>query len=153
AIREALANGPVALLFGSEKFGLSNEDLSHCHWLLRIPTRTEHESMNLGQAVAVCLYEIVRSDRAAETQPARARPASAHERELLTNLLLSLLRDSGYTNPVTANSSELKIRRMIARMNLTEADVQIWLGIIRQVGWRLRQAGPSGASSPPPRSD
>src|SRR5271163_4175225 len=43
----------VALLFGSEKTGLSNEDLSHCHWLLRIPTRAEHRSMNLGQAVAV----------------------------------------------------------------------------------------------------
>ena len=50
----------VALLFGSEKTGLSNEDLSHCHWLLRIPTRAEHRSMNLGQAVAVCLYELIR---------------------------------------------------------------------------------------------
>ncbi len=52
----ARAAGPVALLFGSEKFGLSNEDMSHCHWLMRIPTRDEHGSMNLGQAVAVCLY-------------------------------------------------------------------------------------------------
>jgi tRNA/rRNA methyltransferase len=57
-IRRALARGPVALLFGSEKFGLSNEDLSYCHWILHIPTRPEHESMNLGQAVAVCLYEL-----------------------------------------------------------------------------------------------
>src|SRR5271154_2380556 len=55
----------VALLFGSEKTGLSNEDLSHCHWLLRIPTRAEHRSMNLGQAVAVCLYELVRDAKAA----------------------------------------------------------------------------------------
>src|SRR6266481_1499885 len=53
-IRKRLATSPVALLFGSEKRGLSNEDLSHCHWLLRIPTREEHRSMNLGQAVAVC---------------------------------------------------------------------------------------------------
>src|SRR5580704_8413772 len=43
----------VAILFGSEKFGLSNEDLSHCNWLLRIPTRDEHRSMNLGQAVSM----------------------------------------------------------------------------------------------------
>jgi TrmH family RNA methyltransferase len=52
--------GNVALLFGSERVGLSNEELSHCHWLLRIPTRTEHRSMNLGQAVAVCMYELAR---------------------------------------------------------------------------------------------
>jgi tRNA/rRNA methyltransferase len=153
AIREALTAGRVALLFGSEKFGLSNEDMSHCRWLLRIPTRGEHESMNLGQAVAVCLYELVRSDDAATAEPAQARAASARERELFTDLLLGLLRESGYINPVTAESSELKIRRMVARLNLTEADVQIWLGIIRQVGWRLRQAGPSGAGSPPPHSD
>src|SRR5256886_6700041 len=57
-LSKQLAGGRVALLFGSEKRGLSNEDLSHCHWLLRIPTREEHRSMNLGQAVAVCLYEL-----------------------------------------------------------------------------------------------
>ena len=64
-----LATSPVALLFGSEKFGLSNEDMRHCHWLMRIPTREEHGSMNLGQAVAVCLYEIIRSPAAAKTAP------------------------------------------------------------------------------------
>ena len=53
------ASAPVALLFGSEKFGLSNEDLSHCHWLMRIPTVDRDLSMNLGQAVALCLYELV----------------------------------------------------------------------------------------------
>jgi tRNA C32,U32 (ribose-2'-O)-methylase TrmJ len=52
-------------MFGSEQYGLSNEDLTHCHWLLRIPSREEHLSMNLGQAVAMCLYEITRSENAA----------------------------------------------------------------------------------------
>src|ERR1700685_4123174 len=63
-IAKKLAAAPVALLFGSEKFGLSNEDMSYCHWLMRIPTRDEHGSMNLGQAVAVCLYEIIRTPEA-----------------------------------------------------------------------------------------
>ncbi|MCL4524728.1 MAG: RNA methyltransferase, partial [Acidobacteria bacterium] len=54
AIRRRLQSSRVALLFGSEKVGLSNEALSHCHWLLRIPTREEHRSLNLGQAVAIC---------------------------------------------------------------------------------------------------
>src|SRR5580698_8773708 len=55
--RSAMGAAPVALLFGSEKFGLSDEDMSYCHWLMRIPTVDLNLSMNLGQAVAVCLYE------------------------------------------------------------------------------------------------
>ena len=63
-IRKHLHSGPVALVFGTEKFGLSTKDLSHCHWLMRISTREEHISMNLGQAVAVCLYELSRDSKA-----------------------------------------------------------------------------------------
>src|SRR3954453_12608122 len=76
-IRQELAAeaGTVALLFGSEKFGLSNEDMARCHWLTRIPTRAEHESMNLGQAVAVCLYELIRREDAATQEPASVRSA------------------------------------------------------------------------------
>ena len=72
-IAKKLASAPVALLFGSEKFGLSNEDMSYCHWLMRIPTREEHGSMNLGQAVAVCLYEIMRSPSAAPREAGSKR--------------------------------------------------------------------------------
>jgi tRNA/rRNA methyltransferase len=60
-IRSRLQTGRVALMFGSEKIGLTNDDFSHCHWLLNIPTHGEYLSMNLGQTVAVCLYEIARS--------------------------------------------------------------------------------------------
>src|SRR6202012_5393797 len=77
AILRRLKTDPVAILFGSEKVGLSNEDMSHCHWLMRIPTREEHGSMNLGQAVAVCLYEIVRNPAAARTKLEGKRAASA----------------------------------------------------------------------------
>ena len=62
-LRKGLAAGNVSLLFGSERTGLSNKDFSHCHWLIRIPTCEANISMNLGQAVAVCLYEIVRDAR------------------------------------------------------------------------------------------
>ena len=54
----------TALLFGSEKFGLSNDEMSYCHALIRIPTVPDTPSMNLGQAVAVCLYELVREETA-----------------------------------------------------------------------------------------
>src|SRR5579863_4986910 len=87
-IRRRLTSSRVALLFGSEKVGLSNRDLSHCHWLMRIPTRQEHGSMNLGQAVAVCLYEIVRQPAAARSEveskaPADAKSADAESLERL----------------------------------------------------------------------
>ena len=73
-IARRLASAPAALLFGSEKFGLSNEEMSYCHWLMRIPTREEHGSMNLGQAVAVCLYEMIRDPKATALKPEPQRP-------------------------------------------------------------------------------
>ena len=76
AIKRQLTTGPVALLFGSERYGLSNEEMSHCHWMMRIPTREEHGSMNLGQAVAVCLYELVRGRMllGKKLRPVRKKP-------------------------------------------------------------------------------
>ena len=72
------APGRVALLFGSEKTGLSNEELSHCNWLLTIPMRNpedvRHVSMNLGQAAAVCLYELVRNPEAEPLQERFSAP-------------------------------------------------------------------------------
>jgi tRNA/rRNA methyltransferase len=59
-IRGGLTKQRVALLFGSEKRGLSNADFSHCQWLIHIPTSEEYPSLNLAQAVAVCLYELAR---------------------------------------------------------------------------------------------
>lgn len=136
-IRRALGRQRVALLFGSEKFGLSNEDLSHCHWLLHIPTRAEHESMNLGQAVAVCLYELVRDPAIAERQSARARRATAADLERLTALLLEALSRSGYLNPTTAASTTLKTRRLVRRLDLSARDAEILMGMLRQIIWKL----------------
>jgi tRNA/rRNA methyltransferase len=137
-IRKHLAAGNAALLFGSEKFGLSNDDLSHCHWLVRIPTRDEHGSMNLGQAVAVCLYEIVRSGAGASRKPAAMTPAAAEEVEGFTELLLVALRESGYVKARTAASTEQKIRRLVRRLNLPARDAEVWLGVLRQILWRMR---------------
>lgn len=137
-INEHLASGPVALLFGSEKFGLSNEDMSHCHWLLRIPTREEHGSMNLGQAVGICLYELRRSDAAARQRFESPKRASSGEYEQLTALLLDVLARSGYVNEKTSHSTELKIRRLVRRLGLPAGDVETWLGIVRQILWKVR---------------
>jgi tRNA/rRNA methyltransferase len=138
-IREELASGRVALLFGSEKFGLSNEQMSHCHWLLKIPTRDEHGSMNLGQAVAVCLYELIRSEAEEARAPARIRRAAAGDVERVTELALASLHLAGYVNEKTAATTERKIRRVFHRAAIPEADAPVWLGMFRQILWKLRQ--------------
>jgi TrmH family RNA methyltransferase len=136
-IRKHMAAVPVALLFGSEKFGLANDDMSHCHWLLRIPAREEHGSMNLGQAVAVCLYEIIRSPAAAAAKPDPRRPAAAGDLERITAMLEEVLARSGYVHARVEGSTELKLRRLIRRMNLNAHDAEVWLGILRQIRWKL----------------
>ena len=135
-IREEISSGRVALLFGSEKVGLSTADFSYCHWLLHVPTLQDHISMNLGQAVAVCLYEIARSvdgERPAE----EIQRASAGEVEMITSILLDALRVSGYVKPGTEVVMEEKARRLVRRMNLQPGEATVWLGMLRQIAWKL----------------
>lgn len=140
-IREELARGGrVALLFGSEKFGLSNEDLSHCHLLCRIPTRAEHESMNLGQSVAVCLYEVIRSEQEVVLEPTAVAPATAGEVERAADLLMEALRISGYVKEPASEQSELKLRRLVHRMGLSYLDAPVLQGMLRQMLWKLKQS-------------
>jgi len=136
-IRKRLRSSRVALLFGSEKVGLSNHDLSHCHWLIRIPTRQEHRSMNLGQAVAVCLYELARNS----AEPGRAekqQPAAAGDQERITTVLLDALRASGYLKPRASELSEEKLRRLVRRFHPSARDAELLLGMLRQILWKLR---------------
>jgi tRNA/rRNA methyltransferase len=138
-IRRRLESGAVALLFGSEKFGLSNEDLSHCHWLMRIPTVDQDLSMNLGQAVALCLYEFARDPKAAAVKPEKTRPAAAGEVEQVTRMLMEALRLSGYVNPLTAATTEDKVRRLAVRLRISARDAPVLMGMLRQILWKVRE--------------
>ena len=135
-IRKHLARGTVALLFGSEKTGLSRSQLAHCHSLLRIPTREGHPSMNLGQAVAVCLFELIRERRVPRV--GTATRATAGDVERITALLLESLRTSGYVKPRDAGSTEEKVRRLVRRLRIAPGDAELLMGMLRQVNWKLR---------------
>ena len=159
-IRKALATQRVALLFGSEKVGLSNEDLSRCHWLMHIPTRDAHPSMNLGQAVAICLYEIVRNVNGSAPDPTSSQdpasqsrvrkphspaaststplPAPAAALERLTITLLNALQASGYLTEAPNDLAKAKARRLIHRLNLNSEDAELLQGMLRQIFWKLR---------------
>jgi len=146
-IHKRLRSSRVALLFGSEKRGLANEELSHCHWLIHIPTREEHLSMNLGQAVAVCLYELARDRRGVAQESKRnaalrspaPEQAAADQLERLTATLLDALGASGYLKPRSTAATAEKIRRLVHRLSMSAEDADVLLGMLRQMLWKMRE--------------
>jgi TrmH family RNA methyltransferase len=141
-LRSTATTARIALLFGSEKTGLSNDALSHCDWLMTIPMHAtpglRHASMNLGQAAAVCLYELVREANPAaptESQPA----AQAEDLERLTQLLAQTLTSVGYARRRPAASDEGEVRRMVRRLHLNQSDARRWIGILRQLLWKISE--------------
>ncbi len=135
--------GRAAIVFGSEKSGLSNDDLAHCHWLMTIPSDpNEHGSMNLGQAVAVCFYEIGARGREIReldhrTPGAKSLPADGDAEDRLTQLLTEALTRSGYVHERTLEGDLHKIQRLVKRMHLSHRDAEIWQGVFRQILWRI----------------
>jgi TrmH family RNA methyltransferase len=140
-IRKRLAAGRVAILFGSEKTGLSNQDLSHCHWLVRIPTREEHRSMNLAQAVAIVVYELSRGNFGVKARN-KLSTASADMESInrINAVLLEALHASGYIHPRSTATAEEKLRRMLRRFQLSSADAEVLLGMLRKILWKMHSA-------------
>lgn len=135
--------GRIALLFGSEKTGLSNEEMSFCHVLVRIPTETRCPSMNLGQAVAVCAYEMARSGAIACRQPAtaihRSDPASVQLTDHVFERASRVLADIGYLKPKSREATLIKLRRLLSDLGLTNNDVKILGGILAQIEWKINK--------------
>jgi TrmH family RNA methyltransferase len=141
-IRSTLTRSRVALLLGSEKTGLSNDALSHCNWLLTIPMHPSpglrHASMNLGQAAAVCLYELVRQAEGQSLSEPQAM-ADAEDQERVSGLIAELLAGIGYARRRPASAEPTAIRRMVRRLNLNQSDARRWIGILRQVLWKISE--------------
>ncbi len=141
--------GRTALLFGSEKTGLSSEDLSYCTALARIPTLETAPSMNLGQAVAICCYELSLAAAGARdsiagstpgvTAPAPAGSAPLAERERLVETFLPLLEQLGVLQPLHRRSQSRRLRRVLLRWNLEPGDIQLLMGVARELRRTLRQ--------------
>jgi TrmH family RNA methyltransferase len=133
----------AALLFGSEKTGLSNEHLSYCQALVRIPTAPNCPSMNLGQAVAVCCYELARA-RAVATRPPTSRtilsdPANLQSLEHVLERAARVLDAVGYLKPKSRAATLVKLRRLLLDLELTNNDVKILGGLLAQIEWKLEQ--------------
>jgi tRNA/rRNA methyltransferase len=144
----AVGEGRVALLFGSEKTGLTKEQLSHCGLLLTIPMfapgaaadgkPARHLSMNLGQSVAVCLYELSRAgfEGAKELPALHEAAATADDRERLTHLLLDVMQATDYTRRFPANAAEPVVRQLVQQLGSTHREAMTWMGVLRQILWK-----------------
>jgi tRNA/rRNA methyltransferase len=142
-LRQRQAAGCVALLFGSEKTGLSNEHMSYCHALVRIPTAVDCPSMNLGQAVAVCAYELSRAGLV-PTRPLpltvhSSNPAGAQSLEHVFERAAHVLDQVGYLKPKSRRATLLKLRRLLLDLELTNHDARVLGGILAQIEWKLQR--------------
>ena len=129
------AKNRVALVFGPEDTGLANEDLKLCHELVTIPTHPDYASLNLAQAVLLCLYEVHLAARSKRVEPALA-PSSRLEQmyDRLRDALLAI----GFLPETNPEHILFALRGMFGRARLEERDVRIWLGVARQIEWFAR---------------
>ena len=151
--QELAKGGRVALVFGPEKHGLTREDLSWCHTLVEIPTHPDQPSMNLGQAVAVCLYEIYSRLAELACQPGRSQfgeaqltsePLSSVESvadsgglDRLAELVEKTMQAAGYSPRSMQQANRHDLRLLLRRLNLRTHDQRRLLGLFRRILYRL----------------
>ena len=141
---ELACGGRVALVFGPEKRGLTREDFSRCHLLAEIPTGARQPSMNLGQAVAVCLYELTRSGTESARDPTPAglqSPAMSGTLDRLAEVIEETMTASGYSPQAMEAANRHDLRVLLRRLSWAETDAKRALGVFRRILWCLRRPG------------
>jgi TrmH family RNA methyltransferase len=148
-LREELSrSGRIAIVFGPEKRGLTRSDLARCHAIVEIPTDPRQPSMNLGQAVAVCLYEIAarldEQEPEPETEPLQpgrpaSRSATAARLDLLAELVQETMIAAGYSPAAMRSANRHDLALLLRRLQIAEADARRILGLFRRILYRLRQ--------------
>lgn len=123
----------IAILFGPEDKGLSNEHLQYCHTITTIPT-SDFSSLNLAQAVLIICYEIFKAGMK-QTKSSTPRLANSFELEGMYAHLKDVLLKIGFLNPQNPDHWMLYVRRFLSRMPLRAREVRIIRGICRQVDW------------------
>jgi TrmH family RNA methyltransferase len=136
--------GRVAIVFGPEKRGLTRDDLAFCHLLVEIPTDPRQPSMNLGQAVAVCLYELARvrsNELPIHHSDQIQTAASSGTLERFADVLEETMAASGYSPTIMQEANRHDLRVMLRRLSWMETDATRALGLFRRILWKLRNPG------------
>jgi tRNA/rRNA methyltransferase len=144
-VAEAMGRGErAALVFGPEPNGLTNDEVTRCHYLIHVPTAEEYDSLNLAQAVAICLYELQRRLRLSETaapavSPSRTRQprANAAEQEHMFAELRIALEEIHFLYGDKAEPLMHAVRHLLGKARLTTQEVKIRLGLARQIRWHV----------------
>lgn len=134
-ILDATEAGKVALVFGPEDNGLSNEDLALCTHIIQIPTAPEFRSLNLAQAVLICCYEIYVAAGVFEPSQEKSPEAPSKVRERMFELWRQTLFDIGFMKEDKADHMMLGLRRVLSRGKLSVDDAKIMMGIAKQAAW------------------
>jgi tRNA/rRNA methyltransferase len=144
-------NNPVAILFGPEDRGLSNEHLRYCHTITTIPT-SGFSSLNLAQAVMIVCYEIflAANEPAQEVVP---RLANKFELEGMYVHLKEVLLKIGFLDPRNPEHWMLNIRRFLSRVPLRAREVRVIRGVCRQMDWYSEQLEKLGSPDGKARKD
>jgi tRNA/rRNA methyltransferase len=133
-LRENLPEGGrCSILFGSEKNGLRNDELGHCRAVLRIPTRPQTPSMNLGQAAAVIAYELARLKADAAPRLPRLPMAAAGQSEDLVEWGLRAMDRLGYMKDAPRASKAERLRLALQRSPLTRQDAGFLRALLKRV--------------------
>jgi tRNA/rRNA methyltransferase len=133
-----LNNGPVALVFGPEPVGLSNDEIRQCQSLIHIPTHSRYPALNLAQAVAVCLYQLHETWRTRTPEP--ATPVANHEElERAWQALEQGLHAIGYLRGSRGPALLHALRHLLSRARPSPMEARLLLGLGRQMQWRAAQ--------------
>lgn len=133
---------PVAVVFGRENSGLSNQELDRCHALLRLPSVAEFSSLNLAAAVQVVAYELrmVASHGARQQGEAAATAVTQVEMDGFYAHLEDTLTDIGYFDPSSPRLLRRRLRRMFNRMAPERPELNILRGILTATQQRTRRS-------------
>jgi tRNA/rRNA methyltransferase len=131
---------PVALVFGTEPDGLPNELATRCHHLIKIPTNPAYPSLNLAQAVAICLYELHQAWHADPHKPGTAEePAPFEAQEQMYRQLRESLEKIHFLYGDKADALMHAIRHLLGKARLSLMEVKLLLGLARQIRWYVDQ--------------
>jgi tRNA/rRNA methyltransferase len=145
---ESLPSGPVALVFGPERTGLTNEEVSRCTYLIHVPTDADCPALNLAQAVAICLYELRRIVQRQTSAPAEQEVAPFAEQERMFAALRESLERIEYLFGPKADALMYGLRHLIGRARPSPMEVGLLTGLARQIRWFADEAGRANASPP-----
>lgn len=134
----------LALVFGSERYGMSNEDVYRCHAVLSIPTHPDYGSLNLAQAVQLLAYDLRQALGGFDVQARTPDPGLADARAVqgLLEHLQAALTDIGYLDPAAPKKLMPRLNQLFNRAGLTNEEVHILRGIARQMQKTAVSAGP-----------